>query len=132
MSEDEAREFQRILDEGEESFRERTVWGPWHLEIHNQVLGVLLLKGLNTYEIPLDECVDSASILDSITQISGKTWASREMVGHLVKALDDLSGGMQGTVCGSGQNRSFDLNDLVLSVRDVKPEDAEKRDERHR
>lgn len=41
----------------------------------------------------------SAPVLDWIAQLSMKAWASREDIGYLVEALDDIFG-LQAAFCG--------------------------------
>lgn len=44
------------------------------------------------YQVPIDEMVSSASILDWIFQIQEKTWASSAVVGDFVEAVVDILG----------------------------------------
>jgi hypothetical protein len=80
---------------------QRSVWGKWTLNPDNGCLET----DNGAYQIPVDEMLDSASILDWIFQISEKTWATSEVVGDLVKAISDILG--RG-VCGGGINNPID------------------------
>lgn len=57
------------------------------------------------YKIDLVRCNTSAAILDIIIQMSRKMWMTREDVGHLVEALDDLLN-LQANFCGSEYEHS--------------------------
>ena len=102
--------------------RERAVlagevrWEPWY---YDKELAFLVWEqdGGDRYEMDLRRCVDSASVLDWIVQVTHKSDATAEVVGNLVKALDELFH-LQEVTCGSGQNRPFDP--LEVLSRDVK------------
>jgi hypothetical protein len=70
--------------------RERSRCGPWTLDFRDGCL--VYGRGGMEYFVALDEMVDSARILDWIFQVNDKSWASREDVGHLVEAIEDLLG----------------------------------------
>jgi hypothetical protein len=61
-------------------------WGPWIL-MSNETLQ-LYLEGSWTYEIDLQGCRSSAALLDFVCQIAGKAWATPDVVGHMVIALN--------------------------------------------
>jgi hypothetical protein len=42
------------------------------------------------YNIPLESMSTSGEMLDMIMQIAGKTWATPEMLGHMVMAMDAI------------------------------------------
>jgi hypothetical protein len=97
--------------------REREQWGSWrYLPCHR-----ILRHDKPIYEIPLDQCHNSATILDWIAQISGKGWANDERtndetVGSLVRALDDLLH-LQGNVCGGamwGMTKSHEIDPKAI------------------
>ncbi len=73
-------------------------WGPWRLKASTYVLEVP-----GRYEVDLERCLDSAEVLDYIAQVAGKRWATREVVGGLVMALDDVLN-VQANVCSFGTN----------------------------
>src|SRR5256885_8199788 len=80
-------------------------WGGWQL---NKELCTLQLwdRGLESciYDVHLDECVDSAHILDWICQIAGKAWATDEVLAGLVRAFNDILA-PQETACSWGINK---------------------------
>lgn len=80
-------------------------WGPWEFNEHRFVL-VYRGKGTNgyPYEVDLDECIDSAHILDWLAQLSGKGWVSDADLGHLFRALDALLY-FQANYCSWGQHK---------------------------
>ncbi len=83
-------------------------WGRWQYKDVNATL--LLMDGDTVeYEVGLEQCKDSAEILDWIVQVSEKTGVSRSDVGDLVEAIDELADGLQTKVCGGGGNRRFDF-----------------------
>lgn len=81
----------------------------WTYDPENLTLNIDSPGGV--YDVDLEKCNDSAQILDWICQVSHKTWATREDIGHLVDALDELAGGLglQSKVCGGGTNKKFDF-----------------------
>jgi hypothetical protein len=64
----------------------RRRWGVWWFEPSNYTLR----HEDGGYEIDLEECNDSAEVLDWIVQVAGKGWCKPEDLGNLVLALDDL------------------------------------------
>lgn len=66
----------------------RSVWGNWTLNPNNACLETRN----GTYQIPVDQMTNSASILDWIFQFREKTWASSQDVGDLVDAVADILG----------------------------------------
>lgn len=69
----------------------RMSWGPWFFDERT-----LTLVHRGGYWIPLDQMRHSAAVLGWIGQIAGKTWADNETLGALVRALNDLFGGLRG------------------------------------
>ena len=47
------------------------------------------------YDVRLDECKTPTGLLDWIAQVNEKVWATPEVVGGLVKAMDIHAGGMR-------------------------------------
>ena len=86
----------------------KTTWGGWALDKDTLVLRH---KGTN-YEVYLDECNNSAQILDWIVQVSQKSWSTNDVIGELVRALDDILG-IQGHFCGSGQSREANSKEIA-------------------
>lgn len=68
-----------------------TTWGRWTFNPSNFCLETTI-GATGLYQIPVDEMINSASILDWIFQVSEKTWASSQDTGDLVKAIVDLLG----------------------------------------
>jgi hypothetical protein len=92
-------------------------WGPWRLNEETLALELLHYGRLEpSYEVDLEHCRTSAEALDWIAQVTGKRWATVEIVGNLVRAMDELLK-FQANLCGSGQDREFD--DAATQVRSV-------------
>jgi len=74
---------------------EKCVWGSWkYNKRHHMLVGTL---GSNypagaTYEIALSRCHTSAQKCDWLAQVAEKTWATSEILGDLVRALDATVG----------------------------------------
>jgi len=68
-------------------------WGIWKYDPKDRVL-VGTPKDFPgcLYEIDLDRCQTSGQKCDWLAQIAEKTWASPEVLGHLVQALDEVVG----------------------------------------
>ena len=71
------------------------IWGPWKL--NKRILTLTFSKrrhpanlGPPYYEIDLERILDSASMLDWIMQITGKTWADDFTIASLVRALNEI------------------------------------------
>lgn len=79
----------------------KSSWGSWTLNPNNACLETRN----GTYQIPVNQMTNSASILDWIFQFSEKTWASSQDVGDLVEAVTDILG--RG-VCGGGIDKTID------------------------
>ncbi len=61
-------------------------WGGWIYDWRIHVLR----HTTERYEIDLERCRTSAEILDWISQVQKKGWATPQLVGDMVEALDDL------------------------------------------
>jgi hypothetical protein len=79
-------------------------WGNWWYDQKNRVLE----HRKERYYVILNECGNSARVLDWIAQIKLKTWATAKDLGDLVTALDDLID-LQGNLCGGGQDHKLDV-----------------------
>jgi hypothetical protein len=66
----------------------KTQWGMWRLERANLTL-VHSGEG-RSYEVDLEAMNTTGQMLDWIFQVSGKSRATRQDVGELVQALDDI------------------------------------------
>ncbi len=61
---------------------------------------------IGKYEVDLERIGDSASVLDWIFQVAGKTWASARVTKDLLNALDDVihpQANLCSGACGSGR-----------------------------
>jgi hypothetical protein len=98
-------------------------WGTWMLDVERLCLvhqghpvdrgdGSGITKGvpryvafIGSYEIDLERIADSASALDWIFQVAGKTWANARVTKDLLNALDDVihpQANLCSGACGSG------------------------------
>jgi hypothetical protein len=68
----------------------------------------LKLNSFPYYEIDLDRCASSAQVLDWISQVSKKTWATSELIGDLVLKLDEVLN-LQRNICGWGVDHKLDV-----------------------
>ncbi|UCC40405.1 MAG: hypothetical protein JSV96_02850 [Candidatus Aminicenantes bacterium] len=81
------------------------MWGNWRFDSEENSL--IVSKSLcpgeeekDLYKVDLERCNSSAAILDWIVQISQKLWITREDIGYLVEALDEIFS-LQSNFCGS-------------------------------
>jgi hypothetical protein len=88
----------------------KTQWGVWRLERANLTL-VHSGEG-RSYEVDLEAMNTTGQMLDWIFQVSGKSWATRQDVGELVQALDDIFHPQQ-NLCPGGATRKIDASDVV-------------------
>ncbi len=86
------------------------MWGYWRFDKDGNLL--IINKSLcpgedskDLYKIDLERLNTSAAILDTIIQMSQKLWITREDVGYLIEALDDLFT-LQSNFCGSEYEHS--------------------------
>jgi hypothetical protein len=90
-------------------------WGHWTLDAKSRSLVITTVNqyGVSspTYSINLESMNSSASVLDWIAQLNEKTWASREDIGNLVKAIDDIFD--LHSFCGMGQDRNINAKRLL-------------------
>ncbi|HZP08828.1 hypothetical protein, partial [Methyloceanibacter sp.] len=64
----------------------RARWNGWQLDKKHRVL----IYPKYAYEIDLEGCTTSASILDWIFQLAGKGWATSRVLAGFVHAVDDI------------------------------------------
>lgn len=88
--------FADIFAEPKKKWKTGDRWGCWKLVLGNRTL---VKTTRPSYYIDLDRCLDSASVLDWICQVAGKTWATPIDVGNLVRALNDVLRPQQ-NMCG--------------------------------
>jgi hypothetical protein len=79
-------------------------WGHWEFDAERLVL--MYEHGRHEYEVDLEDMTTSAGMLDWIFQVNTKGWASREEIGDLVQALDDLLR-PQANLCSGGMDKKF-------------------------
>lgn len=81
-------------------------WGKWRYNAHNLTLEYG--NGFNPYYLDLEECKNSAGLLDWIFQVCNKSWMTTDERGHLLEAIDDLLH-PQANLCSFGVDRKFDV-----------------------
>lgn len=96
------------------------MWGCWRLdkETNTLVMQKSLCPGEESndlYKIDLERCNTSAAILDFIVQMSQKMWITREDLGYLVEAFDDLFT-LQVNFCGSEFEHSDGRSDYARRI----------------
>jgi hypothetical protein len=87
-------------------------WGNWTYNGDTFVL--TFRKNHWEYEVDLDECRDSAEVLDSIIQVSNKNVMTSGDVGTLVQAINAVLD-PQGHMCSNGQNRRIEPRKVAAS-----------------
>jgi hypothetical protein len=75
----------------------------WRYDAKRLVLAYYNEDGEEWYEIDLEKCRTSAKTLDWIAQVGSKLWATDEVLGGLVRALNCVFNTLQGKLCGSGR-----------------------------
>jgi hypothetical protein len=115
--------IQELVQRGQRRRRELSTkgghWGPWKYDPTDHTLEHadgywVSLVGPDAFG-PIN---DSATALDVIAQVAGKTGRfSASDVGHLVRALDELLD-LQASFCGMGRDKRRDPLD-VLPPKDV-------------
>jgi len=81
------------------------MWGNWRYDkdLRQLIINKSLAPGdeeKDLYKIDLERCNNSAAILDVIISMSQKMWMTREDIGYLIEALDDIFM-LQVNFCGS-------------------------------
>lgn len=76
--------------------------GPWAFDAESMTID-LGPDGIY-YWIDLERCQTSAEVLDIIMQVAGKSWATDEVLAHLVRMIDTLLH-PQGSLCSFGQEK---------------------------
>jgi hypothetical protein len=91
-------------------------WGGWTLNLLDA--DVLLVYEPVLYEVDLGRCKTSAQVLDWICQVASTSWATPEIVGNLVMAINDLLV-PQATLCSCGTEQGpkkfSDIRQTVLN-----------------
>ncbi len=87
-----------------------------------QNLTIEIVDGENRYQLDLEQCVDSASLLDWILQLHGKDWSAQalhDFLECLNEACKRVFGNTtQGVFCPFGQDRSVDWLDAKTAPMD--------------
>jgi hypothetical protein len=83
-------------------------WGNW--TYHGDVFA--LRHEPFAYDVDLDQCTDSATVLDSIAQVATKERIASADVGDLVRALNAIFY-LQGNVCGMGKDHKIDPREVA-------------------
>jgi hypothetical protein len=82
----------------------------WKLKTNNHTL-TLIEEGRYEYEIDLERCNSGSAIADWIFQVSGKVWATPEILGNLVVVLDHILD-PQANFCSFENNIEFNHSDM--------------------
>ena len=64
----------------------------------------VLLLSRESYEVPLENLVTSARVLDSIVHVAENIWATPDVVAGFVSALDELFH-LEENLCGGGAEK---------------------------
>jgi len=92
-------------------------WGHWKYNPDNLTLEFKKIVGgrhVNYYEVDLEQCKNSAQILDWIFQIKEKSWCSDKDIADLLRAFNDLMQGVQSKVCSGGIDKKFDFKKYLI------------------
>jgi len=84
-------------------------WGDWWYNADNFTLEY---KSWQHYYVDLERCTTSAETMDWIFQIATKSWATPEVLGHLIQALDDVLE-PQANLCSGGSNKTMDVRSYL-------------------
>ena len=91
---------------GRESSSERRLAQHWHFDPHS--LTLIFHSGEEIQHlVDLRKITSSTCMLDIIFEVSGRSWASKEIVGDLIQALQDLFD-PKVTLCGAVRDRPLD------------------------
>jgi hypothetical protein len=88
---------------------DNTRWGVWRLEKSNSTL---CHARRSSFYVELDTITTTGQMLDSIFEVSQKSWVTREDVGNLVDALDALFDPRQ-NFCPGGASRAINATELL-------------------
>jgi hypothetical protein len=90
-------------------------WGPWRLCPKTNALVLTDKGGYEAYYVDLNDCLNSAEMLDWIYQVAGKSYASDEVIAGLIRALNDVMM-PQASLCSFGQSLEITHQDVALLV----------------
>jgi hypothetical protein len=108
-----------IEDAGEDWIKviRKGKWGHWKYNPGNLTLEFKKTVGgryVDYYEVDLEQCKNSAQILDWIFQVKNKQWCSDKDIADLLRAFDDLAEMVQSKVCSDGIDRKFDFKKHLI------------------
>lgn len=93
-----------------EKTRPAARFGPWELDRETLVLRIGGVRKPTrdsdgaAYEVDLEECLDSAEVLDWIMQVAQKSWATDAVIAGLVRGLAECLD-PQANLCSGGKNK---------------------------
>lgn len=79
-----------------------------------------------SYQVDLEECVDSAELLDFIFQVNDKTWFTSEMTYELLWSLEFachkvFNNNLQGVYCPCGRGNKVNWKKKTYGLKEVNP-----------
>ncbi len=88
-------------------------WGNWRFDAKQLDL-VFEENGREQYAVDLEDMDSCAKMADWIFQVNMKVWATREDIGNLIQALDDLLR-PQGNLCSGGADKRINSAEFIRS-----------------
>ncbi len=91
--------------------KHRRRWGKWTFDA--TTLSLSMPKPgprQGSLGINLEACTCSAAVLDRLCEVGRQEWTSSADVGDLLKAIDDLAGGLQRCMCADGVEKMAGRN----------------------
>jgi hypothetical protein len=89
---------------------ENSRWGVWQLQKSSWTL--LHTRYDHPFQVELGNINTTGQMLDTIFEFSEKSWATREDVGNLVAALDDIFDPRQ-NLCPGGASRTIEAREVL-------------------
>ncbi|MDQ2712038.1 MAG: hypothetical protein M3Y24_07375 [Acidobacteriota bacterium] len=94
------------MEFGQDNSRSRRLAQLWHFDPHS--LTLVFRSGEEVHHlVDLRRITSSTCMLDIIFDISGRPWASKDIIGDLIQALQELFD-PKVTLCGAGRDRLLD------------------------
>ena len=87
-----------------------TRWGKWSYDAKR----FTLTYGPENYDVELNECRNSAEVLDWILQVTHKTWMTPHGVRDFVKVINDILH-PQGNICSGGVDTTINPRQVARS-----------------
>ncbi len=115
-------ELRAELNEAKKEFVKKALggkatWGTWRynpdnltLEIDSRISGY---PKNNPYYVDLEQCNNSDGVLDWLLQLLEKQWCTKEQVGYLLQAINDLAGDLHRVI----GNRHFNMSKHLRQMR---------------